>query len=194
MIDTYLQSGTKSVLKSLVKFLIKIKLTANHITILGLLLGITSALFVYLNNTILALVLLYLSGLCDILDGNMAREKGMSSPLGTLMDISFDRIVEVSIILAIAFRTPESMPIMLLLLASIVISISIFLTVGILVSKDSNKSFFYATGIMERTESFILFSLLIIFPKYILIIGLIGVLLILITGLQRFLWALKQFN
>ncbi len=181
-------------LKPIVRFLIRIKLTANHITIFGLLLGILSALFVYLNNTILALVLLYISGICDILDGNMAIEKGMSSPLGTLMDISFDRIIEVSIILAIAFRTPEYMPIMLLLLASIVISISIFLTVGILVSKESHKSFFYATGIMERTESFILFSLLIIFPKYIFIIGLIGALLILITGLQRFLWALKQFS
>lgn len=194
MIDTYLQSSSKYALKLLVRFLLRIKITANHITILGLLLGVSSALFVYLNNTILALVLLYVSGLCDILDGNMAREKGGGSPLGTLMDISFDRVVEVCIVLAIAFRTPEVMPVMLILLASIVVAVSIFLTVGILVNKESHKSFFYATGIMERTEGFILFSLLIIFPKYIFIIGLIGALLILITGVQRFLWALKQFN
>ena len=194
MIDTHLQHHTKSVLKSGVKLLLKMGITPNQVTILGLILGLGSATAIVMNNTILALILLLSSGLCDILDGILAREQGGGSSLGTLMDITFDRIVEVGIVVALGFAYPYGMFTMMLLLASIVVCISVFLTAGIVVNKESHKTFFYAPGIMERTEAFILFSLLIIFPQWIIIIGTVGALLIFATGVQRFILVVKHLT
>ena len=194
MIDTHLQHRAKSILKSGVHLLLNMGITANQVTTLGLILGLGSATAIVMNNTILALVLLLSSGLCDILDGILAREQGGGSSLGTLMDITFDRVVEVGIILALGFTYPQGMFTMMLLLASIVICISVFLTAGIIVNKESHKSFFYAPGIMERTEAFILFVLLIIFPQWIVLIGTIGAILIFATGVQRFILVVKHLD
>lgn len=194
MIDTHLQDRTKSILKSGIKLLLKMGATPNQVTILGLILGLGSASAIVMNNTILALILLLSSGLCDILDGILAREKGGGSSLGTLMDITFDRVVEVGIILALGFTYPQGMPTMMLLLASIIICISVFLTAGIIVNKESHKTFFYAPGIMERTEAFILFILLITFPQWIVPIGTIGAILIFTTGVQRFILTVKHLS
>ncbi len=194
MIDTHLQHRAKSILKSGVHLLLNMGITANQVTTLGLILGLGSATAIVMNNTILALVLLLSSGLCDVLDGILAREQGGGSSLGTLMDITFDRIVEVGIILALGFTYPQGMPIMMLLLASIVICISVFLTAGIIVNKESHKSFFYSPGIMERTEAFILFILLIIFPQWIVVTGTIGAILIFATGVQRFILVVKHLD
>ena len=194
MIDTHLQHRTKSVLKSGIHLLLKMGATPNQVTILGLILGLGAAIAIVMNNTILALILLLSSGLCDILDGILAREQGGGTSLGTLMDITFDRVVEVSIILALGFVYPHAMFTMMLLLASIVVCISTFLVVGIIVNKESHKSFFYSPGLMERTEAFILFILLIVFPQWIIVIGTIGAILIFATGVQRFILTVKHLS
>ena len=194
MIDTYLQHHIKNILKHKVKLLTSMGVTANQITVLGLCLGLGVAFAIINNNTTLAVILLLLSGYCDILDGILARAQGGGSFLGTLMDITFDRLVEVSIVLALGFTYPNGMPVMMLLLASIVICITVFLVVGIIIHKESHKSFFYAPGLMERTEAYILFILLIIFPQWIIIIGTIGSLLIFTTGVQRFILTIKYLD
>ncbi|MDK2818568.1 MAG: CDP-alcohol phosphatidyltransferase family protein [Spirochaetota bacterium] len=194
MIDSHLQHHIKNILKNKVKLLTSIGVTANQITILGLCLGLGVAFAILNNNNTLAIILLLLSGYCDILDGLLARAQGGGSSLGTLMDITFDRLVEVSIVLALGFTYPNGMPVMMLLLASIVICISVFLVVGIIIQKESYKSFFYAPGLMERTEAFILFLLLIVFPQWIIIIGTIGSLLIFATGVQRFILTIKYLD
>jgi len=116
--------------------------------------------------------------------GTMARKTKPSS-WGTLLDISFDRLVEISVILGLAFRFPESMWVLLLLSASIIVAMTIFLTVGALSEKQGMKSFYYQAGLAERTEGFILFTLMIAFPAYLTALTLIFIAAQLFTIFQR---------
>jgi len=68
---------------------------------------------------------------------------------------------------------------------------TVFLTVGALSDKYSEKSFYYQPGLAERTEGFIFFSLMMIFNNYINIIVIIFSLAILYTAIQRILEAKK---
>lgn len=192
MLDSNLQN--KIPLQKLVKMMLKVGLTPNIMTIIGLITGLIVIVFIVYDLKIWAFVFLCISGICDIIDGAMAREQGSSSPFGTLIDISFDRLVEVGIIAAIAFKRPVLMPYLFLMLCSIILCISIFLTAGILVSKKHDKSFYYMPGIMERTETFILLSALILFPYFGISISKLGTVLILITAVQRFFSALKYLK
>ncbi|RDY66633.1 CDP-alcohol phosphatidyltransferase family protein, partial [Halobacillus trueperi] len=57
---------------------------------------------------------------------------------------------------------------LLLLSTSIIVSITIFLVVGAVSEKAGIKSFYYQAGVAERTEGFLLFSLMILFPQFLL--------------------------
>ncbi len=57
---------------------------------------------------------------------------------------------------------------------------------GALADQKGVKSFYYQAGMMERTEGFIGFTLMILLPQYMVWISTIMATLIVFTGLQRF--------
>ena len=73
-------------------------------------------------------------------------------------------------------------------------SMTIFLTVGALSEKKGVKSFYYQAGVAERSEGFIFFSLMILFPGYLRIITNIFSILIIVTAIQRFLEAKRLLD
>ena len=73
-------------------------------------------------------------------------------------------------------------------------SMTIFLTVGALSEKKGVKSFYYQAGVVERSEGFIFFSLMILIPSYLGIITNIFSILIIITAIQRFLEAKRLLD
>ncbi|MBR3216146.1 MAG: CDP-alcohol phosphatidyltransferase family protein, partial [Exiguobacterium sp.] len=85
-------------------------------------------------------------------------------------------------------------PIFLILIASFVIAMTLFLAVGASTSKRSEKSFYYQPGIIERTECFILFTLMILFPNWVGGIALIFLLLEVMTITQRFIEARRMLR
>ena len=68
------------------------------------------------------------------------------------------------------------------------------LTVGALSEKKGVKSFYYQAGVVERSEGFIFFSLMILIPSYLGIITNIFSILIIITAIQRFLEAKRLLD
>jgi archaetidylinositol phosphate synthase len=68
---------------------------------------------------------------------------------------------------------------------------TVFLTVGALSEKHSEKSFYYQPGLAERTEGFIFFSLMMIMQKHISIIAILFALTIFYTAAQRVIEAKK---
>lgn len=184
MLDTHARKHVQPVVEKTADFLLKMGLTADAVTKIAFAIGVTSGLFIYLNQPLLAIFVLWLSGYLDVVDGTMARKTKPSS-WGTLLDISFDRIVEISVIVGLAFRFPDSMWALLLLSVSIIVGMTVFLTVGALSEKQGAKSFYYQAGLAERTEGFILFTLMIVFSTYLTAITLIFVAVQLITIAQR---------
>ncbi len=190
MLDTHGRKYVQPIIKYFAEGFVKVGLSANQVTIIAFLLGLSVPLFIYLDYSLAGVVLLWMSGLLDAVDGTIARLKG-SNLFGALMDITFDRIVEIGIILMLAIKYPENNFLFLLLASCIIVSMTIFLTVGTLSKKTSEKSFYYQAGLAERTEGFIFFSGMILFPQHINIIVTVFILIIIVTAGQRMAEAKK---
>lgn len=191
MLDTHARKYVNPIIESGAEFFLKLKLTPNQVTLLALFTGLATSIFVYFDMNILAVIVLWFSGYLDAVDGSMARKSRQSSSVGTLMDITFDRIVEISMILVIGIKFIDVRMNLIVLAVSILMSMTIFLTVGALTEKKGMKSFYYQAGVAERSEGFILFSMMILFPGYLKIIVNIFAVLVLFTAYQRFFEAKK---
>ncbi|MEG0370859.1 MAG: CDP-alcohol phosphatidyltransferase family protein [Clostridium sp.] len=189
MLDTHGRKYFNPIIDWAAEVFLKIGFKANTITTLALILGVVTLPLILVGEYISAVIILWISGFLDAVDGSMARKTKTSSSIGTLMDITFDRIVELIIIVALAIKFEESRMIMLILISCILISMTIFLTVGALVENKGIKSFHYQAGIAERTEGFIMFSLMIILNSHLILITGIFIIIILITIIQRIIEA-----
>lgn len=184
MLDTHARKHVQPTVEKTADFLLKKGFSADGVTKIAFGIGVSSGVFIYLDQPLIAVLVLWLSGYLDVVDGTMARKTKPSS-WGTLLDISFDRVVEISVILGLAFRFPDSMWALLLLSVSIIVGMTVFLTVGALSEKQGAKSFYYQAGLAERTEGFILFTLMIVFSTYLTAFTLIFIVVQLITIFQR---------
>ena len=194
MLDTHARKYVSPIIELGAEFLLKLKLTPNNVTILALLLGVSTSIFLYFDMQIIAVTLLWVSGYLDAVDGAMARRSNSSSSFGTLLDIVSDRIVEVSIVLVLGLKFVDVRYNLIVLTVCILMSMTIFLTVGALSEKKGVKSFYYQAGVAERSEGFIFFSLMILIPSYLGIITNIFSILIIITAIQRFLEAKRLLD
>lgn len=191
MLDTHARKYINPIIELGAKLFLKLKLTPNNVTIIALLVGISTSILLYFDMRVVAVILLWFSGYLDAVDGAMARKSNSSSSFGTLLDIVSDRIVEVGIIIVLGIKFIDIRLNLIILSISILMSMVIFLTVGACTEKKGIKSFYYQAGVAERSEGFILFSLMILLPKYLGIITNIFSILVLFTAGQRFFEAKK---
>ena len=77
----------------------------------------------------------------------------------------------------------------MILLANL-LCITSFLVVGIFVEQNSNKSFFYHEGLMERAEAFIFFILMMLIPQWFAFLAVVYTILVLLTAFLH----LRFFN
>lgn len=191
MLDTHARKVFNPIFSKIARLMIYIGLSANQITFIAFVIGILSAVSLYFNRYLLSFLLLWLSGLFDAVDGEVARQTNKKSLIGAQLDIVSDRVVELAFIWAVAFRHMEVLYELLLLVSMILISMTVFLTTGMIAKNNTKKSFYYQSGLMERTEGFIMFSLMIIFSDKIRLIIIIYAILILVTIVQRLVETIK---
>ncbi len=194
MLDTY---GRKYIDKIFIKggnIFLNMGLIPTHITIMAAIIGISGAVAFGFHKFILSIILLWLSGYLDAVDGSMARKSGKTSSIGTLLDIWLDRVVELSYIIAFGVQCQEAIFSLLILVCSIVLSMTVFLTSGMLMENTGIKSFHYEPGLMERTEGFIMFTIMIIFYLHMKITAFIYAGLILFTAIQRLFITVKALG
>ena len=191
MLDTHARKIFNPIFNKIAKIMISLKLSANQITAIAFVIGILSAVALYFNKYLLSFLLLWLSGLFDAVDGEVARLSNKKSLIGAQLDIVSDRIVELAFIWAIAFNHKELLYELLFLVSMILISMTVFLTTGMIAKTNTKKSFYYQSGLMERTEGFIMFSLMIIFREKMRLVIIIYAILILITIIQRLVETIK---
>lgn len=164
------------------------RLNPLHFTLAGLGIGIMAAVALGSSFNYLALVLLLTSGYCDVIDGSLARATNRVSEKGAVLDIVSDRVIEAAIIVGLYYVDPPARSLLcLLMLASVLICVTSFLVVGIFTQNESQKSFHYSPGLMERSEAFILFSMMIAAPQTFTSTATLFVALLIITAAIR-LW------
>ncbi|MBE6061529.1 MULTISPECIES: CDP-alcohol phosphatidyltransferase family protein [unclassified Clostridium] len=191
MLDTRGRKYFDRIFDKIGRSFLKIGFMPTHITIIAAMVGIVGAVSFSLGKFILSIILLWISGFLDAVDGSMARQSGKVSEVGTLLDIWLDRLVEISYIISFAIVCNEATFTLMILACTIILSMTVFLTSGMLLENTGIKSFHYQAGLMERTEGFIMFTFMIIFYPHMKILAFIYAVLILYTAVQRLYMAIK---
>ena len=93
----------KNTSRIIAKKLIRVGVSANLITLFGLLMGILSAVSIVLNHRYWAATLLFFAGVADVLDGAVATEGKTASKLGSFLDGVCDRFVDAAVFLALCW-------------------------------------------------------------------------------------------
>ncbi len=198
MIDKWLsKSKLKNGIEKLANKLLLGKISANQLTITGLIIGLSSSFFIFLSGILLwklelivcSIVLMVISFLFDVLDGAVAR---LEEPtiFGGILDIFCDRTVEVSIIIALVSTDP-----LILMwpgifsLGAVILCITMFLLVGGSVKakdlEESKKVIYYRHGLMERSETFLFLLFTTIFIVWRFFLLWIFAALVFVTALLR---------
>lgn len=97
-----LRDGAHAVLDPLVRGMVAIGLKPDHFTIAGLVFSGVAAMAFYDGQNRLASTLLVVGGLCDILDGQVARVGGQVTRFGAFLDSTLDRLAESFVLLGLA--------------------------------------------------------------------------------------------
>ncbi len=78
-------------------------LRPDHMTVLGLVFSLAAAYGFALGKFPLAALIACFAGVCDILDGQLARRTGGETKFGAFLDSTLDRIAEAAILVGIAW-------------------------------------------------------------------------------------------
>ena len=95
-----LRPWSKKVIEPLVDMLEHSLITPNQISLLGLIIALLAGFSFYTGESgyVGGIVLISLSGILDLLDGELARRRGEDSNKGDLIDHVFDRYSDIAII------------------------------------------------------------------------------------------------
>ncbi|HEX2440866.1 MAG TPA: transglycosylase SLT domain-containing protein [Methylomirabilota bacterium] len=92
------------------RWLFRLRLRPNHLTVIGLVVSLCAAAAFIEGRTRWAGALLALAGVCDLLDGALARVSGQVTAFGAFLDSVIDRYSDLVVLLAIVVlfaRTPH---------------------------------------------------------------------------------------
>ena len=208
MIDSWLsKTKFKDVYEKFVRKFFLGKVSANQLTIIGLIFGLTGSFLIYLSSLLEDfLIIMIISSVSfvsisfffDTIDGSVARYEGPTA-FGGILDIFCDRLVEISIIISIV--ASDALNLIwagMFSLAAIILCISMFLIVGG-INKSNNventsKVITYQTGLMERSETFLFFLAMIILIPWRLMLLWIFSALVFTTAILRLIKARKLFQ
>ncbi|MEM7694659.1 MAG: CDP-alcohol phosphatidyltransferase family protein [Pseudomonadota bacterium] len=168
MFDSYLRPLIDPPLNTVAA---KLPISADQMTVLGLVAGILAALAIVAGGFWLALALILLNRCADGLDGPLARHHG-ASPVGGYLDIVFDFIFYGAIPLAFALHDPANALPAAVLLASFYMNGATFLAFsavaaerGLSTEAQGKKSIYYFAGVAEGFETIAVFCAMCLFPS-----------------------------
>lgn len=141
--------------------------TPNRLTLCASICGFAAGACIAYGQLYIGLILLWTSGICDILDGTKARQSGTQNPVGAYIDLISDRAVEAAVIIGFAVLYPQYHFAYLLFVVSVLLHFSTFLAASTIFANTGTKSIHYDHSLIERFEAFIGFSLMLILPAHI---------------------------
>ena len=168
MFDRQIQNFTQKPLIIIAKLFLKF-LKPNQMTILGFILGFFMCILIFFQFYFAALALLLLNRFCDGLDGTMARLT-TPTPLGGYLDIVSDFTIYSGFVLAFGFSNSSYTTLSMILLFLYIGTGTTFLAKAAIqtqldkisekndTAKELPKSFHYTSGLVEGTETCLLYT------------------------------------
>lgn len=201
MLDAVIRPHIDKSLAGIASRLVALDISANHVTVMGFILGIGAAGLVASQQLWLGLGLFLVSRLFDGLDGAVARQTRLTD-LGGYLDITLDFIVYASMVLGFAIADPvrNALP-AAFLTASFMAPASTFLAYAIFAAKRGitteirgRKSLYYLGGLTEGFETILTICLMCIFPDWFPIFAVVYAMMCWVTGGTRIAAAVQAFG
>lgn len=199
MFDARLRPLIDPPLNAIGAMLARAGISANMVTLLGLLPGLAAAVAIAQGQYLLGLGLILTNRLLDGLDGAVARARGPSD-FGGYLDILADFAFYTAIPVGFALAAPVNRLPALLLVASFTLTGISFLAFAVMAAKrgeetsaHGRKSFFYSTGLAEGTETILCFIAMCLWPQQFALIASGYAALCLLTVAQRSAMAWQRF-
>ena len=190
MFDGKFRTPVDKAVKPVGAALRKTGLTPDHLTILGLLVGVGAAVAIGAGYLRLGLLLVILAALPDLLDGALAKPSDSASQRGAFFDSTVDRITDALLLGGIAwYLATEESPHMALLPYAVMAVSSL---ISYQRAKAESLGIEAKGGLMERAERIIALCLGLLVP--VLLVPILWIMLVLtsITAVQRFVKVWKQ--
>jgi phosphatidylglycerophosphate synthase len=169
-------------------------------TAAGLVAGVATAVALWQQQYGLGLFLWFINRVFDGLDGAVARQRDRQSDFGGYLDIVVDFVVYAAIPVGLAAgvaNTAVTLSLIFLLSTYYVNAASWMYLAAILekrraVHKQRLTTITMPAGLVGGTETIVFYTAFILFPAYLVwLFGLMG-LLIIVTILQRLVWAARH--
>ena len=190
MFDGKFRAPVDKAVKPLGDLLRRTKLTPDHLTIAGLVLGVGAAFAIGAGYLLLGLVLVILAALPDLLDGALAKASDSASQRGAFFDSTVDRITDALLLGGVAwYLGSEESPHMAMLPFAVMALSSL---ISYQRAKAESLGLDAKGGLMERAERVVLLCVgLLIEP---LLVPVLWIMLVLtaITAGQRFVKVWRQ--
>ena len=200
MFDRQIQKYTQRPLQYIAKLFLKF-ISPNQMTLIGFSFGILMCLTIIIDQYLIAIIFLFLNRLSDGLDGAMARLQ-TPTPLGGYLDIVLDFLIYGGFVLSFGITEQNNTFLSMILLFCYIGTGSTFLAKAAILPSLTNqnlneeipKSFHYAVGLVEGTETIIFMFLCLLFPSLFIYLASIFILLCLITIVFRIIVFYKELN
>ncbi len=193
MIEAYVRGKIQPLFTLLGRLIfVPLKVSPNMLTACAFASGIAAAFFISNNQLMFGLCMLFVSGLCDIMDGTVARLNKAPQKIGAYIDLISDGMVEASLILGFAFSYPQHYLAYIVFLIALLLQFSTFLAAGALFANTGPKSMHHEHSFVERAESFIVFTLMLLFPAYIFELLMSFSIIALFDGFARFVRVVRS--
>ena len=171
MLDPYVRPIIDPPLNFVGKAISSLSISANAVTVLGLVFGLVAIALVATEQYTAAVVFFCINRFLDGVDGAVARHSELSD-FGGLLDIVCDFVVYSGIVFAFGIANPDNLFYAALLIFSFIGPISSFLAYATIAAKKQknctkrgHKSFYYLGGICEGTETAAVLILMCLFPN-----------------------------
>jgi CDP-diacylglycerol---glycerol-3-phosphate 3-phosphatidyltransferase len=184
MLDGQFRSTVDKTVKPIGQSLKRSGLTADHFTLAGLVLSAFTAVAIGLGQLRVGLLLVVLTGLCDTLDGAVAKAAGTSSTRGAFFDSVADRVSDALLLGGVAWYLAVTRPGPLVMLPVAVMAVSSLISYQR--AKAESLGLAAKGGLMERAERIMLLAFGLLFDMLLVPVLVILLVLSAATAARRF--------
>lgn len=200
MFDRQIQRYTQKPLQYIGRIFLKFS-SPNQITFVGFGFGVLMCMSIVIDQYFIALIFLLLNRYSDGLDGAMARLT-IPTPLGGYLDIVLDFLVYGGFVLSFGMTDENNTFVTMILLCCYIGTGATFLAKAAILpsltdkklNNDIPKSFHYAEGLIEGSETIIFMTLCLLFPNLFVYFSSIFIVLCLITIVFRIFVCYKELS
>jgi len=165
-------------------------LTPDHLTVVGILVGVGAAVAIAFGQLLLGLALVILAALPDLLDGALAKASNAASQRGAFFDSTIDRLTDAVLLGGVGWYLASEQSSHMVMLPFAVMAVSSIISYQR--AKAESLGLDAKGGLMERAERIVLLCIGLLYEPLLVPVLWVTLALSSITAVQRFVKVWRQ--